>query len=73
MKKDIIKVGSIVEFTDWYDRSHKTANIIYGVVFSEWGTKNEKSIRIQWFDGKTSLEHVVKNKIVNQDIKIISY
>lgn len=73
MKKDIIKVGSIVEFTDFYDRSRKTANIIYGVVFSEWGTKNEKSIRIHWFDGKTSLEHVLKNKINNQDIKVISY
>ena len=68
-----VEVGSLLQFIDFYDRSRKIMNTIYGIVIDQWGVEGDKSIRVQWLDGKSSLEHVRKTGIENKDIKVISF
>lgn len=67
-----IEVGSLLQFIDFYEQTLELKTT-HGIVIDQWGDEGDKSIRVQWFDGKSSLEHVRKTGIENKDIKVMSY
>jgi hypothetical protein len=62
MKKSIWKIGTLLVYNDWQD------NRIYGVIIKSVGPK--KQFRVQWFDGKESIE---REDAENINIEVISY
>ena len=67
-KKSVWEIGTLLVYNDWQDPQLKIVNRIYGVIIKSVGPK--KQFRVQWFDGKESIE---KEDAENINIEVISY